>query len=153
LEEEAPPPASPGAARTGRISWWQFFLQLFTRRAVPAALPETPLIREAAAPAAQANPEAATLTVSTPRIIEAEPASWEAANAGYKTATVIMGGTPLRVYAKDERILHEIRGILSQPGLLSEKAIVAQYAESLGRLGFEDADTIAGAFVRKGNWH
>jgi hypothetical protein len=77
--------------------------------------------------------------VSDPTFIAAAPASSEAAGAGYKTASLVVGETPLRIYAKDVETLIEIRGILSQPGLLSGTEIGAQFEsieKSLLALGF-----------------
>ncbi|MDR0742183.1 MAG: hypothetical protein LBE98_01845, partial [Puniceicoccales bacterium] len=65
----------------------------------------------------------------------------DAAAAGYKTMSVIVGKTPQRVYARNERTLYEIQGILSQPDLLSgdemgeeQEAMKANFR----RLGFDE---------------
>jgi hypothetical protein len=56
--------------------------------------------------------------------------------------SVIVGKTPQRVYARNERTLYEIQGILSQPGLLSddemrEEAQRAAMGANLQKLGFD----------------
>jgi hypothetical protein len=85
-----------------------------------------------------------TPKVSNPTFMGVEtiaPPSPEAANAGYKTTAVIVGGSPVRIYARDEKTLHEIRGILSQPNLLSGDEINDQTVpmkEAFGRLGFHE---------------
>jgi hypothetical protein len=101
-----------------------------------AAMPATP-----EATAQTSTPTVAPQTVGKPTLIAAAPASLEAARAEYKTAAVVVGETPLRIYAKNERTLHEIRGILSRPGLSSGTEIGTQHTpifNALSALGFSE---------------
>ncbi|MDR0693143.1 MAG: hypothetical protein LBF49_01030 [Puniceicoccales bacterium] len=93
--------------------------------------------------------------VSSPTVSEADPSSPEAADAGYQSASVIVGETPLRIYAKNERTLCEIQGILSQPDLMSGEKINAQQGfvqGNLDMLGFHEntASKISGGFCCAG---
>ncbi|MDR0715485.1 MAG: hypothetical protein LBF25_01745, partial [Puniceicoccales bacterium] len=90
--------------RVGSTSLWQRIVQIFTRRTAPQPAP-APAPSPAAAPA-PARPEssiapAARPVVGNPIIIAADPPSPDAAAAGYKTMSVIVGKTPQRVYARN----------------------------------------------------
>jgi hypothetical protein len=114
--------------------------QFFTHRAVPPAPAPVPApaappppIPEAGAPVQGTNP-------APPPSPPALPESPDAAEAGYQSRVVPVGGTSLRLYARSTNTLDEIQGILGQPGLLSGKEIMEQLEivnENLSILGFE----------------
>lgn len=82
-----------------------------------------------------------TPTVTITKTIS-KPASPHAASAGYQTAHLMVGETPLRIYAKENKILDEIGHLLSKPGLLSDDEMVSQCEtiyENLITLGFPES--------------
>jgi hypothetical protein len=135
IAEEAS--STPAAATPTKAAEASVPAEASTPAASTAETAQTP------AEAAQtATPTVAPQTVGKPTLIAAAPASSEAAEAGYKTAAVVVGETPLRMYAKNERIIYEIQGILSRPGLLSGTKInntqLDLVTNSLEALGFND---------------
>ncbi|MDR2776593.1 MAG: hypothetical protein LBB17_00915, partial [Puniceicoccales bacterium] len=77
--------------------------------------------------------------VSSPTIIAEPPLkSPDAADAGYQTASLVVGETPLRIYAKNAETLGEIQRILSQPDLRSDGEILSRATRAMESLGFPE---------------
>jgi hypothetical protein len=78
-------------------------------------------------------------TVDSSIAREATPPSPEAEGAEYKTASLIVGETPLRIYAKNSKTLGEIQDILIQSDLVSGEELnnkTSSLSKDLQSLGF-----------------
>jgi hypothetical protein len=94
-----------------------------------------------AAPAAGEMPAEDPKISDPTSIIKADPPSPDAAEARYKTATLVVGETPVRIYAKNSATLGEIQKTLSKPGLLWDSEIRGQQGtvmNNLEALGFSE---------------
>jgi hypothetical protein len=100
-----------------------------TSASIPA---EAPAKAETSTPAVTASTEnkEAVQTSSTP-------------GAGYQTASLVVGETPLRIYAKNGEVMEYIITVLSQSNLLDATEVTSQTAkvqEAFGELGFSVID-------------
>jgi hypothetical protein len=132
------------------------FIQHFTGRT------ESKPVTGEAVPAAGETPAEAP-TISNPKIVQtfhhgespdisnptsiikADPPSPDAAGAGYKTAALVVGETPVRIYAKNPATLGEIQKTLSKPGLLDADKLTGyaeKFEEDLTKLGFAEEDVM-----------